>query len=174
MPKKNHMTVKNLIFLFCALMFLACRDHKPSFFFEQKKNCDLVDTNSFVLRIKNNWPARKPNSIADAIKLLDLMADKNFKCAIIQISDENLYFNLGLKIRNDWVRQGDHNIKNEFFSKLNLSNPEYSSGLIIDIYRQLLISKKVDLVKFFSGIKNYTFSSTVTNELKEIQSELDR
>jgi len=100
------------------------------------------------------------------------MADDNFKCAIIKITDNDLYFSLGLKIRNDWVRHGTANINNQLFDRLKLSSVDYSSGLIIDIYRQLLTNKKIDLVKHFSEEKNDSTWQTKRNELTKIQKEL--
>jgi hypothetical protein len=159
-------------FLVFYILILSCSNNTPHFFLGENTKCDALDTNSFFERIKKHWPTQKPNSIADAVKLLDAMADDNFKCGIIQIKDEDLYFTLGLKIRNDWVKHGTDNIKNQFFHKLKLSNTEYSSGLIIDIYRQLLTSKKVDLVERYSREKNDSSWQTARNELLKIQKEL--
>jgi hypothetical protein len=161
------------LILFSILSLSSCNNNNNRFFLgAENAKCNLIDTNIFVHTINNNWPTRKPNSIADAVKLLDSVADDNLRCGIIKIRDEDLYFNLGLKIRNNWVRQGTENIKNQLFNKLRLSSVDYSSGLIIDIYRQMLTNKKINLVEHFSKSKNDSSWQTVKNELIKIQTEL--
>lgn|SRR6185369_2011966 len=166
------MRVSKYFLIFYTTILLSCNNTLPPFFLGENTKCEHIDTNSFLLRIRSNWPTRKPNSIADGVKLLDSMADDNFKCAIIKITDNDLYFSLGLKIRNDWVRHGTANINNQLFDRLKLSSVDYSSGLIIDIYRQLLTNKKIDLVKHFSEEKNDSTWQTKRNELTKIQKEL--
>jgi hypothetical protein len=166
------MRVIRYFLIFCIIILLSCTNSNPNFFLGENPKCEPLDSSVFFERINKHWPTLKPNSIADAVKLLDGMADKNFKCGIIQISDENLYFTLGLKIRNDWVRHGTDSIKNQFFHKLRLSNVDYSSGLIIDIYRQLLTNKKVDLIERYSKETKDSSWQTTRHELMKIQKEL--
>lgn len=166
------MELYKIALIFILIVFSYCNSNETV---NVKKQvvCDSVDTTKFLSLIKNNWPLRKPNSIQDAVRLLDSMADENFHCAIITFKDVDLYFNLGLNIRNDWVRLGTDSIRNQFYNKLKLINIDYTSGLIIDIYRQLLINKNVNLVDKYLLDKNQDSSfETREKEFKIIQREL--
>lgn len=158
--------------VFYILILVSCNNNNENHFYLGKRTkCETIDTNIFFARMKTNWPTRKPISVADAVRLLDSVADDNFKCTIVKITNENLYFNLGLKIRNEWVRNGTSNIKDQLFNKLKLSSTDYSSSLIIDIYRQLLTHKKIDLVNHYA--KSIS-SQNVQNELIKIQEALSK
>ena len=100
--------------------------------------CSSIDTVRYNSIIRNHWPSRKPASVLEAVKLLDSIADNNFRCGIVRFSEEDLHFSLGLKIRNDWIRHGDISLKNQLFSKLKLSHIDESSGFILVVYKTVL------------------------------------
>lgn len=167
------MRATNYLLVLFLLLLSSC-DNSSNHFFLGGENgkCNIIDTSTFLGRINNNWPTRNPNSIADAVRLLDSVADDNLRCGVIKMRDEDLYYTLGLKIRNNWVRQGTVSIKDQLFNKLKLSSVDYSSGLIIDIYRQVLMNEKIDLVEHFSKSRNDSSWKSVKNELMKIQTEL--
>ena len=133
--------------------------------------CDSINHEKFFTSINKNWPIRKPYSIVDAVKLLDTIADENFKCTLVKMSDIDLYFNLGLKIRNEWVRHGTDSINNELFYKLKLDNIDYSSGLIIAIFRDYLLNR-LELAKTYSKRTNDTYEKEIKKQLMKIQTDL--
>jgi hypothetical protein len=159
------------IAIISLLLLLSCRQGSH-FFIGDMSKCNLLDTISFANRLKNDWPSRKPSSVADAVNLLDSMADENFKCMILRQSDDFFYFNLGLKVRNDWVRHGTGKLKDQLFNNCKLSSIDYSSGFIIEIYREVLRNRKVDLVAYFSNNKNNKHWPQLKTELVRIQNEL--
>ena len=164
------MKLNYLLVLFLAI-FTCCNSNRSIKVIDVKK-CGLVDTTMFIKKIKEVSTARKPNSITDAIQLLDSLADDNFRCAIITFNETDLYFNLGLVIRNQWVRNGTKSIRNQLFDKLKLGYIDYSSGLILDIYKQCLINKNVDLVKMYLKDDTDSLFKMRESELKTIQKEL--
>ena len=159
-------------FLLCFLVLFACCNSNESRKVFESEKCDAIDTIMFNKKQQSISKSRKPNSVTDAVKLLDSLADDNFRCAVLKIKEEDLYFNLGLNIRNEWIRHGTDSIRNQLFYKLRVTSVDYTSGLIIDIYKQYLTNKDVDLAKKY--LKDNTDSSYAMREkeFKAIQKEL--
>ncbi len=161
-------------FLFFSFVMFTCCNSERSIKVVDSKKCDFVDTVMFKNKMKEISLSRKPESITDAVQLLDSLADDNFRCAIITFNENEYYFNLGLGIRNHWVRHGTESIKYQLFEKLRLTHMDYTSGLILDIYKQCLINKDVDLVKRYLKDNTDSLFKMKEKELKVIQSELKR
>jgi len=153
------------------ILFSNCNSNK-SIKLDDSVKCDFIDTDKFEKVEKKISASRKPNSISDAIRLLDSLADDNFRCAIIKYSDKDLYFSLGLLIRNQWVRHGTDSIRYQLFYKLRLSHIDYTSGLILDIYKQCLINKDVDLAKRYLKDNTDSLFTMKEKEFKTIQKDL--
>jgi len=164
------MKLNCLLFLYLVL-YTCCNSNKTIKIIDSKK-CEIVDTAMFVKKIEEVSTARKPNSITDAIQLLDSLADDNFRCAIITFNENDLYFNLGLVIRNQWVRNGTESIRSQLFDKLRLSHIDYTSGLILDIYKECMNNKNIDLVKKYLRGNTDSLFKIKESELKAIQKEL--
>ena len=161
-----------IIAFIISLTFDACHDQKHVMFFGKTNDqCLHIDTSAFIESINSQWPARKPNSISDAVKLLDTLADNNFRCSILKMDEEDLYFTIGIRIRNDWVRHGTNTLRKELFEDLELGGPDYTSGLITDIYKQCLLNETIDLVAHYEKFLNDT-SKTRIETLKRIEKEL--
>jgi hypothetical protein len=134
-------------------------------------SCNSIDPPEFYSHLNQRWPGRKPRSVVDAIKLLDSISDKSIRCGIIKLGNGDLYFSLGLKIRNDWVNNGTTEFKDQLFNRLRFQQPEYTSGFIIEIYRQLLLNKSDSLLQVYLENTNDTLINR-KKELLQIQQDI--
>jgi hypothetical protein len=159
--------MKLIILIVCVVIMFSC-NNKPTV--NGGLQCSNIDTAKFISTMNKNWPYRKPKSVVDAIRLLDSLSDENFNCVILKFHDEDLYFNLGLRIRNNWVRNGTDSLKSQLFSKIGLRHIDYSSGLIIDIYRKTLLNDVDDLAVTYKSESGDSISTK--KELLNIQKEL--
>ena len=129
--------------------------------------CNDQNLNRFLQICSIRWPQTKPRSVEEAVELLDSIVDDNGRNIIVNCNPTELYFNLGLKIRNEWVSNGDSQMQYQIYQELKITNPEYSSGLILNLYRELLIGTNLNFVP-----KLKTKDPAIIKEIVKIQEKL--
>ena len=136
------------IFILSIFLLLGCTENKPKdenlSYVYSITNCDsLVNDSIFKVNYNtNNLFNSKPNSIIESICLLDENLNEYAKQYILICDESELYFSLGLKIRNKWVRYGTDNFQRELYKDIQLQHIDYTSSFILKIYKYYLINDK--------------------------------
>ncbi len=169
--------MKKIIVLLFSIILFSCSykrnpDAKDLEHVLKITNCDSLETDSvFLKHSKLRWPISKPENMTEAMILLD-SATTDFTRHYIKVCDGvNTYFGIGLKIRNNWVRHGTDDFRNELFVKLNMGHPDYTSGLILFFYKRYLSNDKTPVLQ---SLGVYPQSDSVRKELLRMDSEISK
>ena len=142
--------IQNSIFFLVGSLLLTsgCKHGSKKIYHIRIDTAYCCDSNEqkFYTYLNQHWPKTKPKNVVDAIRLLDSVADENSRNEIANCKTEDFYFTLGLTIRNEWVRNGDEHFRNQLFNQLKLSHEDYSSGLILYIYKVYLLDSTVNIM----------------------------
>lgn len=169
-------TKGNRFFITGLWFFIGCNNHVnedikvkniPAYYC----NCDSSQLNTFINFYRDHWPKEKPKSVPEAINLFELFANDQFRSVIVSCKQEDIYFNLGLKIRNEWVRNGDSSLNNQLMERLNINQIDQTSSFILYVYKQYLLDSISNLS---DKLLKANSADTVKSELKSIQNELIR
>lgn len=154
-----------IIILFVSICFCGCSTPAK----DSIRHKEIFTEES----IKFDWNL-KPKSIVEAVWYLDSMASPEMKCEIFNSELDSIYFDIGLQIRNEWIRKGNVALNNEMFNTIKLGSIDYSSGLILLIYKSYLSPTKNNFVTQIEKNNSATLSPNLKIHLLKIQSELDR
>jgi hypothetical protein len=138
-------------------------------------NCDSLERDSIYQKHRSfKWPVTKPHNITEAMILLDSAANDFYKHHIKICSEEDMYFELGLGVRNEWVRHGETEFRDLLFRKLKMSYIDASSGFILSYYKKHLNQDTTSILTELGPAYKTDSMKDVRNEIVKIEADLKR
>lgn len=164
--------MKFIAYLFLFMTFSCNKTNEKSYPLSISQ-CDSLLTNEMFHKNYNENKVfkKKPNSIREAIHLLDQYLNNDAKRAILICDESKLYFNLSLKIRNNWVRSGTNKFRIELRQSMQLKHVDYTSGFILKLFKYYLSNSK-DIISYFKLNSNNKELESVIKHLLEIDKQL--
>jgi hypothetical protein len=71
----------------------------------------------------------------------------DFNKHIIKVCDPvDFHLAFGMDIRNEWVYSGEEEFRDQLFNKLKIKHPDYSSGLILWLFREYIKEGEIKIM----------------------------